>query len=149
MWKWILGVPIVLFVLVMFIGYAHEQTPEGKAYAHKREIAQFCEREKDKQVVTDTQYQVNCDAFAEEIVAHEQPNTGVPDFTGNMEVQAPPTHYERMKQDDPHFDISAVTHKQWQAKCRTYLKYDEGLTAKERKQMPTCEQEWKQLTAAK
>ncbi|MFC4524271.1 hypothetical protein [Cupriavidus pinatubonensis] len=68
---WIVGVPVGLFALVMIIGTMHGNTPEGRLHQRIREIAQVCEDDKAKAVVTDTRCQVNCDRFAEQIVARQ------------------------------------------------------------------------------
>lgn len=41
-WKWVLGVPASLFVLVMIIGSCAGNTPEGKAQGNDRSAIEVC-----------------------------------------------------------------------------------------------------------
>lgn len=42
LWKWILGVPVAGFVLVMIIGSCAGNTPDGKARANDRSAIEVC-----------------------------------------------------------------------------------------------------------
>jgi hypothetical protein len=149
--KWLVGIPVVLFILMMVIGHGYEQTPEGKAHQHKRDLAELCETDKEKALVTDTRYQVNCDAFADLVIAHEG-RTPVGAETQSLEsAPAPvaPSHYAMIVKDDPYFNVSMTTEAEWMKKCKSYAKSDKRMTKQQQHELPSCEQEWKDVVANK
>ncbi|WP_313571073.1 hypothetical protein [Comamonas terrigena] len=53
-WKWILGVPVGGFVLMMVIGSCAGNSPEGKERANSRDAIKFCWSEQSKKSLSDS-----------------------------------------------------------------------------------------------
>lgn len=98
-----------------------------------------------------THCQVNRDAFAGLVIARENQSSVSVGTEGTPSAPAheAPSHYAMIIKDDPYFNASMIGETEWMTKCKSYAKSEKRMTKQQQREMPSCEQEWKDVVANK